>query len=148
MKSLENEQKLVMFTSVENMLARKNIPVNENLMSRVQGAADFFENVVNCIYSITDKDKSYDFSVKDLRKVLEFAGYSFKEYASQEKEELEKAIKDFKRYSMRFRELEDNPRRFFSDESRIRDIYEISSKMKNFYQRLVDEEDFRENSDD
>jgi hypothetical protein len=40
----------------------------------------------------------------------------------------------------RFRELEDNPRRFFSDESRIKEAYKISSKMKNFYQRLVDEE--------
>ncbi|MCK9568267.1 hypothetical protein M0R72_04940 [Candidatus Pacearchaeota archaeon] len=144
MKSLENEQKLAMFISVENMLARKNIPVNDNLISRVQQAGDFFNDAIEGMYSVVEQNRPYKFPVDSLRKILEFSGYSFGEKAPQQKEELERAIVEFGGYVESFRELEDNPRRFFSDESRVKEIYGISKKMKDFYQRLVDEEDFRE----
>jgi hypothetical protein len=147
MKSLDNENKLSIFNSVKRMLENKTIPVNDTAMKPIQQAGDYFENAVETMYSIIEKDKPYDFSVDNIKKMLEFNGYSFKEYASQQKEELELAIKDFKKYRLRLSELEDEPKRFFSDESRVREIYKICNKMKNFYLRLVDEENFRESQD-
>ena len=144
MKSLENEQKLFMFNSVSRMLKNKNIPVNDTAMRPIQQAGNYFENVVEAMHSIIEKE-SYDFSVKDLRKILEFNGYQFtSEDETQQKEELEKAIKDFRKYSMRLSELEDEPKRFFSDESRVKEISYFFENMGNFYQRLVEEEDFHE----
>jgi len=146
MKSWDNEEKLMMFSSVENMLLRKNIPVNETLIYRVRQAEDFFNESVESIESIIDERRPYKFNPTNIKEMLKFIGYSFARCQNDEegvkkmKSELGHAISDFRKYITRFQELEEEPKRFFSDESKIRDVYGISNKMKNFYQRLVDEE--------
>lgn len=154
MKSLDNEDKLVMFDSVANMIKNRNIPVNDNLISRVRKVEEFFYEFAESIESILDEKKPYKFNAVDLRKMLEFIGYSLEPSENQEiglkriKSELGRAVFDFRKYITRLQELEEKPKRFFSDNSRVEEIYKISNKMKNFYRGLVDEEDFRESFDD
>lgn len=151
MKSLENEGKLSMFNSVKRMLENKTIPVNDTGMKPIQQVGNYFDEVYEEMRLIRIRNEipfleraPYKFPVDNLRKMLEFAEYSLGGKSPQQIPELERAIKDFKEYTLRFRELEDEPKRFFSDESRVRKVYGICKKMSDFYQRLVDEEDFRE----
>jgi hypothetical protein len=148
MKSLDNEKRLMMFRSAEKTIRNKLVLVNDsNERKRIEQAGDFFDETINGIRSVIKRETKYVL-VDNLRKMLEFAGYSFKDFASQQEKELGKAIADFGQYRNWFRELEDNPKRFYSEEYRTLELENICDRMKNFYQRLVDEEDFRENSDD
>jgi len=151
MKSLDNEKRLMMFRSAEKTIRNKLVLVNDsNERKRIEQVGDFFDDAINGMRSIIQREKPYIFSVGNLKKMLEFAGYSFKEFASQQEKELGKAIADFSRYRNWFRELEDNPKRFYSEEYRTVELEDICDKMKDYHQWLADEEYFREmqNSDD
>lgn len=145
-------ERLLIFTTVERMLARKDIPVNDTLIYEVTQVVDFFDSVIDSIYSIRDRSGPYAY-MPHLVEMLEFMDYKLIENNAnvyRQKRELGKAISEFKECSTKFRELGDNPRKFFSDESKIRDVYNISSKLKDFYREIVDRErlDEHRNSDD
>lgn len=149
MESLDNERKIIAFSSIQKMIEKRNIPVNDNLIKYIQQAEDYFDDVIVCARSVIEGE-NYNFKIDDLRQVLEFNGYSFEGDKIKQREELEKVIESFMDYSTIFRKMEDNPKSIFSDNSKLEKIYNISKRLNNFYERKMDEKYFKIilNSDD
>jgi hypothetical protein len=149
MESLDNERKIIVFSSIQKMIEKRNIPVNNNLIKYIQQAEDYFDEIVVCARSVLEGE-NYNFKVDDLRQVLEFSGYSFEGDKIKQREELEKVIERFGDYSTIFRKMENNPKSIFSDNSKLKKIYDISKRLNNFYERKMDEKYFKIilNSDD
>ena len=149
MESLDNERKIIVFSYIQKMIEKRNIPVNNNLIKYIQQAEDYFDEIVVCARSVPEGE-NYNFKVDDLRQVLEFSGYSFEGDKIKQREELEKVIERFGDYSTIFRKMENNPKSIFSDNSKLKKIYDISKRLNNFYERKMDEKYFKIilNSDD
>jgi hypothetical protein len=149
MESLDNERKIIAFSSIQKMIEKRNIPVNNNLIKYIQQAEDYFDEIIVCARSVLEEE-NYNFKIEDLRQVLEFNGYSFEGDKIKQREELEKVIERFRDYSTIFKKMEDNPKSIFSDNLKLKKIYDISKRLNNFYERKMDEKYFKIilNSDD
>jgi len=145
MESLDNERKIIAFSSIQKMIEKRNIPVNNNLIKYIQQAEDYFDEIIVCARSVLEEE-NYNFKIDDLRQVLEFNGYSFEGDKIKQREELEKVIERFRDYSTIFKKMEDNPKSIFSDNSKLKKIYDISKRLNNFYERKMDEKYLENNT--
>jgi len=122
------------FTSLSYLLKNNILPVNENAKARIRKAEDFFVEIADALENITNNKGKY-IPVQNLKKILEFAGYSTSNMG------MAAGLQEFKRYAESMRAFDKNPRRFYSEEDYKRGrLLKICEAMKTLYDRITYEE--------
>jgi hypothetical protein len=143
MQNLDNLNKLLAFTSVNNILEHEIVPVSDDAKIRIQHIETFFEQTIIGLKSISEEKYV---PVENLMKILEFAGHFTKgKMIIQQWQEIENAIDEFKIYLKTLKDLEENPKRLYSEEPRrVSQLLKICKKMYGLYERLDYEENLYE----
>jgi hypothetical protein len=139
MNSLDNLDNLLAFSSLEDSIKKRNV-LSKYERIRIDQVEDSFQDIVEGIKSLTNAKSSYVL-VPNLKEILESTGHYFDKKKSKQKIQIEEAVKEFEVYIKTLEILKENPVKFYFEELSKRKRLEYTcERLKEFYQRKLDEE--------
>jgi len=139
MNSINNLKKKFAFDLIAYLIKNKVVPVNDGVSVGIEQAKEFFDGIVKTAESITQNKASY-VMINNFRQILEYDSHYFGDKTiSKQKSQLEKVVKEFKGHIECLDALEDNPKKFYSENQyKKRRLLNTFEKMRVFFKRKTE----------